>query len=208
MQINPHFLFNALTTIGYLIQTAPERALETLLRLTALLRGVLRSDGEFTTLGRELAIIESYLDIEHARFEQRLTIRIDVPAEIRNVRIPPLLVQPIVENAVKHGIAPARAGGEVSLVARLEDSKDAEAVLVVTVRDTGLGATEAGMRRGRSDGVGLANIERRLAAHYGPRASLTITTVRGFGTTVEVRLPAEPTRRGRVLPLNSGRSAS
>ncbi len=105
-QINPHFLFNALTTIGYLIQTAPARALETLMRLTALLRGVLRSEGEFTTLGRELELIESYLDIERARFEQRLRVRIDVPPTLRDLRVPPLLLQPIVENAVKHGIAP------------------------------------------------------------------------------------------------------
>src|ERR671936_496984 len=89
-QINPHFLFNALTTIGYLIQTAPERALDTLLRLTSLLRGVLRSEGEFTTLGRELDIIKAYLDIEHARFEHRLTVHIDVPPRLRNLRIPAL----------------------------------------------------------------------------------------------------------------------
>ena len=81
-QINPHFLFNALTTIGYLIQTAPPRALETLMRLTALLRGVLRSEGEFTTLGRELELVESYLDIERARFEHRLRVSIDVPARL------------------------------------------------------------------------------------------------------------------------------
>ena len=87
-QINPHFLFNALTTIGYLIQTAPPRALQTLLRLTALLRAVLRSEGEFTTLGRELEVVESYLDIEHARFEQRLRVTIDVPSRLRNIRLP------------------------------------------------------------------------------------------------------------------------
>ena len=78
-QVNPHFLFNALTTIGYLIQTAPPRALQTLMRLTSLLRAVLRSEGEFTTLGRELDVIESYLDIERARFEQRLHVTVDVP---------------------------------------------------------------------------------------------------------------------------------
>ena len=76
-QINPHFLFNALTTIGYLIQTSPERALDTLMRLTALLRGVLRSEGEMTTLGRELELIESYLEIERARFEERLRVLVD-----------------------------------------------------------------------------------------------------------------------------------
>ena len=78
-QINPHFLFNALTTIGYLIQTAPPRALETLLRLTTLLRSVFTSEGQFTTLGRELDVVESYLDIERARFEDRLCVSIDVP---------------------------------------------------------------------------------------------------------------------------------
>ena len=77
-QVNPHFLFNALTTIGYLIQTAPPRALQTLMRLTSLLRAVLRSEGEFTTLGRELDVIESYLDIERARFEHRLHVTVDV----------------------------------------------------------------------------------------------------------------------------------
>ena len=80
-QINPHFLFNALTTIGYLIDTAPARAVDTLLRLTHLLRGMLRPEGEFTTLGRELELVEHYLDIERERFEERLRVRIDVPAD-------------------------------------------------------------------------------------------------------------------------------
>src|SRR5207245_11755919 len=100
-QINPHFLFNALTTIGYLIEAAPPRALETLLRLTALLRAVLRSEAEFTTLGGELEVVESYLDIERARFEERLEVTIDVPDRLRSVRIPPLLLPPLVEYAVK-----------------------------------------------------------------------------------------------------------
>jgi len=195
-QINPHFLFNALTTIGYLIQTAPDRALETLLRLTSLLRGVLRSDGEFTTLGGELQMVESYLDIERARFEHRLSVRIDVPAAIRSVPIPPLLLQPLVENAVKHGIAPTRAGGEVVVAARVDHTSDGSQLIVV-VRDSGQGATKLEMKRGRAEGVGLANIERRLSAHYGGLASLSITTARGFGTTAEVRLPVHaPTTRG------------
>src|SRR5206468_9395549 len=75
-QINPHFLFNALTTIGYLIQTAPQRAFDTLMRLTSLLRSVLRSEGELTTLGREIELVESYLEIERARFEDRLRMSI------------------------------------------------------------------------------------------------------------------------------------
>src|SRR5581483_11529114 len=133
----PHFLFNALTTIGYLIQTAPDRALNTLLRLTALLRGVLRSEGEFTTLGRELDIVESYLEIERARFEQRLSVRIDVPTDLRALRIPPLLLQPIVENAVKHGIAPLTEGGEVSVIARLDAANGQHPSLLCTITDSG-----------------------------------------------------------------------
>src|SRR5205085_7326801 len=101
--------FNALTTLGYLIQTAPDRALETLLRLTALLRGVLRrSEGEFATLGEEIDLIESYLEIEQARFEERLRVMIDVPPALRGIRLPALLIQPLVENAIKHGISPRR----------------------------------------------------------------------------------------------------
>jgi two-component system LytT family sensor kinase len=189
-QINPHFLFNALTTIGYLIQTAPPRALSTLMRLTALLRSVLRSEGEFTTLGRELELIESYLDIEHARFEQRLRVRIEVPAALRSLRVPPLTLQPVVENAVKHGIAPRLKGGEVMVTARIETTADGRA-LILAVRDTGAGASARELRAGRESGVGLSNVERRLACQYGNRASLTIESAPDAGTTVTIRLPAE-----------------
>ena len=189
-QINPHFLFNALTTIGYLIQTAPPRALSTLMRLTALLRSVLRSEGEFTTLGRELELVESYLDIEHARFEQRLRVRIEVPMSLRGLRVPPLVLQPVVENAVKHGIAPLLRGGDVTITARTEPSGDAR-TLVVVIHDTGAGVSEAQMRAGREGGVGLNNVERRLACQYGDAASVSIDSAPGAGTTVHLRMPAE-----------------
>ena len=193
-QVNPHFLFNALTTIGYLIQTAPPRALETLMRLTALLRSVLRSEGEFTTLGREVSLIESYLDIEHARFEQRLRVRIEVPQALRGLRVPPLVLQPVVENAVKHGISPLLHGGSVVVSARVE-SANAAASLVLTVHDSGSGVTTAQLEQGRSIGVGLTNIERRLAHQYGDLAGLTIRSEPGSGTTVEIRLPVESNAR-------------
>ena len=188
-RLNPHFLFNALTTIGYLIQTAPARALETLMRLTALLRIVLRSEGEFTTLGRELDLIEAYLDIEHARFEQRLRVRIDVPQALRNIRLPPLLLQPIVENAIKHGIAPLRQGGDVTVMAAIDA--------------TGAGATAHELKKGRDDGVGLRNIERRLIRQYGSSATLAITTASGSGTTVEIRMPADVTLDEVAIPTRS-----
>ena len=203
-QINPHFLFNALTTIGYLIQTAPPRALDTLMRLTALLRSVLRSEGEFTTLGREIELIESYLDIEHARFEQRLRVRIDVPAALRSLRVPPLLLQPIVENAVKHGISPLMRGGHVTVTAWLDDASGTRA-LVVVVHDTGAGVSLLDLQAGRANGVGLSNVERRLACQYGDAASLSIESAPGAGTTVQIRMPAE---YRATVPFAATRSAS
>ena len=139
-QLNPHFLFNALTTIGHLIQTAPPRALETLLRLTALLRAVLRSEGEFTTLGREMEMVEAYLDIERARFERRLRVTLDVPPGLPALRVPPLVLQPIVENAVKHGISPQRRRRRRRRISARVDHARGAAQLVLTVTDTGAGA--------------------------------------------------------------------
>jgi signal transduction histidine kinase len=194
-QINPHFLFNALTTIGYLIQTAPPRALQTLLRLTSLLRGVLRSEGEFTTLGRELDIIEAYLDIERARFEQRLRVSIDVPARLRHIRLPPLVLQPLVENAVKHGVAQRAAGGDVTIDARIEIDGAGTRQLAIRIQDTGAGVSTETLRRGREKGVGLRNVERRLQGQYGPGASLSIDSSPGSGTHVEVRIPITPSSR-------------
>jgi LytS/YehU family sensor histidine kinase len=194
-QVNPHFLFNALTTIGYLVQTAPDRALETLMKLTSLLRAVLRTEGEFVTLEQELKLIRSYLDIERARFEERLRTTIDVPEELLSLRVPSLMVQPLVENAIKHGITPARFGGEVCLRARLEHSStkvsNGEEVLSVIVSDTGLGASEMEWARGRRSGVGLSNIEERLRSYGGSSAALRINSTPGTGTVVELRIPLD-----------------
>jgi signal transduction histidine kinase len=194
-QINPHFLFNALTTIGYLIQAAPSRALDTLMRLTSLLRGVLRSEAEMTTLGRELELVQSYLAIEHARFEDRLRIRVDVPAALHDLQLPPLLLQPIVENAVKHGISPQRDGGDLYVSARLEHRPRESPALLIVVRDTGAGASAERLRRGREAGVGLSNVARRLECQYGSAGALSISSVVGAGTTVEIRLPASADER-------------
>jgi Histidine kinase/Histidine kinase-, DNA gyrase B-, and HSP90-like ATPase len=190
-QLNPHFLFNALTTIAQLVQEAPTRALDTIMRLTVLLRGVLRSEGEFTTLSRELEMIESYLEIEHARFEQRLRVRVAVPSELGHIRIPPLLLQPIVENAVKHGVAPRAEGGEVVVAARLEPARAGMSQLVLTVSDSGNGATPLEMAHGRALGVGLQNVERRLTHQYGAAASLTIDSIPDRGTTVTITVPVD-----------------
>ena len=195
-QVNPHFLFNALTTIGYLIQTAPDRALQTLLRLTALLRGVLRKgDGEFCTLGEEIELVEAYLDIERARFEDRLRVLLDVPSELHRLRVPALLLQPLVENAIKHGIAPLRAGGEVVVLARLVNGGEQ---LQLRVSDTGQGASEQALAHGRNQGVGLANVEQRLKRHFGVAATFSVRSAPGVGTTVELTLPVNAAQNNVV----------
>ncbi len=201
-QLNPHFLFNALTTVGYLIQTAPDRAMGTLLRLTSLLRGVLRrTTNEFSTLGDELDLIEAYLEIEQARFEERLRVRIDVAPALRTLSIPSLLVQPLVENAVKHGIAPSVLGGEVIVAAFLE--QDAAATggpagdqLRISIRDTGVGTTDGALARGRERGVGMASVEHRLRVHYGSAASFRISSLPDVGTTVDLVVPVQGARKG------------
>ena len=125
--LNPHVLFNALTTIGYLIQTAPTRAVDTLLRLTHVLRGVLRrSTSEFSTLAQEIDLIRSYLD---------------VPATVGRFSVPTLLLQPIVENAVKHGLVATRQGGALHIEGRLDGDR-----LRLRVEDSGLGFDPASAR--------------------------------------------------------------
>jgi two-component system LytT family sensor kinase len=181
-QINPHFLFNALTTISYLIQHAPPRALKTLLSLTTLLRSVLRSEGEFTTLGRERELIDCYMRIEQERFEERLTFTLDIPGSLAHLPVPSLIVQPLVENAVKHGIAEARDGGCITV------SASCDADLRIVVRNTG-----APLQRSADagSGVGLENVRRRLQHYYGQHAVLTLTRDDSGATIAELRLPVD-----------------
>jgi two-component system LytT family sensor kinase len=183
-QMNPHFLFNALNTIGFLIQTAPARAQGTLMKLTALLRGVLRSPEGGTTLGDEIDLVSAYLEIERARFEERLHIDIDVPRELRGIRVPALMIQPLVENAIKHGIANCRSGGRVAIVIRADGD-----TLAITVRNSGARVTDLDIARGRKRGVGLANLDARLRHQYGDAASLTLVAT------------ADETRAEIVLPI-------
>jgi LytS/YehU family sensor histidine kinase len=182
-QVNPHFLFNALNTIGYLIQTSPTRAHGTLMKLTALLRGVLRSADAATTLGDEIDLVSAYLEIERARFEERLRVDIDVPGELRGIRVPALMIQPLVENAIKHGIANCRSGGRVIIESRSDGDN-----LAITVRNSGARATDADIARGRQRGVGLSNLDARLRHQFGDAARLTLVATPDE-TRAELLLP-------------------
>lgn len=183
-QINPHFLFNALTTIGYLIQTSPEKAFQTLMRLTKLLRSVLSSTGEFYSLGEEIRLIEDYLEIERSRFEEKLQIEINISKDLEKIRVPTLILQPLVENAIKHGISKLKNGGKLEINANLKAIDD-EVLLSLKVFDSGKGFDQKNINKH----IGLNNIEQRLKSHYGSSAQLIIKSEIGIGTTAEVRFP-------------------
>ena len=183
-QINPHFLFNALTTIGYLIQTAPDRAFSTLMRLTQLLRVVLRTNREFYTLNEELSFVENYLDIEKSRFEEKLDARINVAPDLRKLIVPSFILQPLVENAVKHGISLMKNGGEINISARLENAEGGNIFLILEVIDSG-----AKFNAASGDGVGLENIRQRLLSYYGKSARLSIETLAGRETRAQIKIP-------------------
>jgi two-component system, LytTR family, sensor kinase len=158
-QLQPHFLFNSLNSVLSLIDTDPARAREMLVRLGALLQSTLRRiDLEQVSLDGEIELVRAYLDIEKIRFAARLDIDIDVSGEARGAGVPPLLLQPLVENAVKHGIAPLAAGGKVRVAARVDDGR-----LMLEVGDSGGGMTQAQPGRG----LGLELTRRRLDAAYG-----------------------------------------
>jgi signal transduction histidine kinase len=201
-QIQPHFLFNALNTIGSLIRTSPDKAFDTLMRLTSLLRGVLRSAGPVATLDDEMKLIQAYLEVERARFEERLHVEVSIPAALRSANLPTLILQPLVENAIKHGISPQRRGGTISIEASADRASDPPR-LVLRVRDDGAGATGHAIHRGRREGVGLQNVEDRLRVQYGGDASLSIESAPGLGTVVTATLPLQYSAHA-ARPLAAG----
>ena len=194
-QINPHFLFNALNTIAALIAEKPDEAEATVETLAGLFRDVLTSSGKrFVPLGTELRLVERYLAIEQARFGDRLGVRVEVPADLRDVPVPAFAIQTLVENAVKHGIEGKRGGGAVRITA----SRDTDAA-VVRVEDTGVGipalfglgdgaALDAEIPDAPFFGVGLSNVADRLRQLYGTDDHLTIQSSPD-GTLASLRLP-------------------
>lgn len=178
-QVEPHFLFNTLANVASLIDGRPVDARRMLERLIELLRASLQSSrAPQSTLGQEFDLLRAYLDILAIRMGTRLAFSIDAPPELREVALPPLLVQPLVENAIRHGLEPKVGGGRVAVTARA-DGDD----LLIEVADDGqgFGATTAA-------GVGLANLRERLAALYGARGRLTIEDALP-GTRARVRIP-------------------
>jgi two-component system, LytTR family, sensor kinase len=176
-QINPHFLFNALHSVGALVSTDPARADEALECLGDLLRYALGTEHE-VLLAQEWAFTTNYLSFEQLRLGERLRVDAHADADALSVMVPPLILQPIVENAVRHGIADRAEGGRIMLRAHLENDR-----LLLRVTDDGRGAKGAG------DGLGLTSVRRRLAALYGDQATVAIDSS-AAGCTVSIVLPA------------------
>ncbi len=183
-QISPHFIYNALNTIAAFIRTEPDRARELVLEFADFTRRAFRApQGEFATLADELIYVRQYLQLEQARLGDRLRIRLEVEPEVLNATVPTLLVQPLVENAVKHGVETAHDGGVVTI--GVEDRGDE---CLIIVHDDGAGFPSGHPSPTEGHGA-LANIDRRLRQVFGPGYGLVIDSRRGAGTTVQVRVP-------------------
>ena len=175
-QINPHFLFNALHSVGALVSSDPARADEALECLGDLLRYALGTENE-VLLAQEWTFTTNYLSFEQLRLGDRLRVDTHTDPDALSVMVPPLILQPVVENAVRHGIADRAEGGRITLQSRVDNDR-----LVLRVTDDGRGAKGAG------DGLGLSSVRRRLAALYGDRASVTIDSS-SAGCTVSIAVP-------------------
>jgi len=185
-QVEPHFLFNTLASIEHLIETDPKRAAQMQRNLIALLRASMptmreANHGSPRHLGRELEVIRPYLEILKVRMEERLSTAIEIPEGLLSAEFPPMMIQTLVENAIKHGLEPKPEGGTLSVRAEIVHGK-----LAVSVADTGLGFAAAPTA---GTGVGLANIRERLQLLYGGSASLTVAANQPCGTVVTVSVP-------------------
>jgi tetratricopeptide (TPR) repeat protein len=185
-QLQPHFLLNALNSLATLIERRPSDAVRMVTHLGDLLRLALSQSGEqCTTLGEEIAFVEAYLSMETVRHRDRFAFEIRVAPELEDARVPHLLLQPVVENSVRHGLALAESGSVVRITAKRIDDRG----LLLVVEDDGVGFRHGADRT--ASGIGLRNTRRRLERLYGERQRFEIAPRAGGGTRVEIELPLE-----------------
>jgi len=184
-QINPHFLFNTLNTVSALVRTDPDMAREVVLKLSNILRRLLRQQENFVPLREELHFVDDYLDIEVARSgRDKLEIAKEIDENSLDTFVPSMLLQPIVENAIRHGLAPKLEGGVITIRTALEEGR-----LRIEVEDNGLGMTEARLARVHEEGIGMSNVQARLKLLYGDDFRFEITSRLGEGTSVRIEVP-------------------
>jgi two-component system LytT family sensor kinase len=191
-QINPHFLFNTLTSISSLIRSQPETARMLIVKLSGLLRRLLRSQEHFVTLREELEAIDEYLDIEAVRFGPKLTIEKAIDPDSLDVVVPSMLLQPLVENSIKHGLAPKLGPGQITI-----RSVRQQGHAIIDIIDNGVGVNsayaerirEAHAERSSGGGIGLRNVNERLRVIYGANYQLQLDSVPGEGTCARIVIP-------------------
>ena len=183
-QINPHFLFNTLTSILSLIRSQPETARVLIVKLSGLLRRLLRSQDHFVTLREELEAVDEYLDIEQMRFGAKLTIEKEIDPDTLDVVVPSMLLQPIVENSIKHGLEPKIGRGRITIKSVRHDGH-----AIIDVIDDGVGVSTPDATRVKGSGIGLRNVNERLRVIYGANYQLQLDSVPGGGTCARVVIP-------------------
>jgi len=183
-QINPHFLFNTLASISSLIRSQPETARTVIVRLSGLLRRLMRSHQHFVTLREELESIDEYLDIEVVRFGPKLQVRKEVGEDTLDVIVPSMILQPLVENSIKHGLSRKVGTGSILIRSRRENGR-----VVIEVEDDGMGFLMDALETPMSSGIGLTNVRERLHVIYGASYQLKLTSEPGRGTSARIEIP-------------------
>lgn len=183
-QINPHFLFNTLTSISSLIRTQPETARMLITKLSGILRRLLRSTDHFVTLREELESIDEYLDIEVVRFGPQLKVLKQISPDTLSVIVPSMILQPLVENSIKHGLSRKVGGGHITIRSVMLDGR-----AVIEVADDGLGMSEERLDDALGLGIGLSNVNERLRTIYGASYHLRLSSAPGKGTCARVEIP-------------------
>ena len=188
-QINPHFLFNTLNSISSLVRTNPDLARQLILKLSHILRRLLRRQETFTALRTELDLVRDYLSIESVRMGDKLQCTIEVDPAALDAMVPSMLLQPLVENSIKHGISPKIEGGSVHITGRRDNGR-----VILEVRDNGVGIPPERQSDLYDEGVGLSNVRERIMVLYGSDSTFRVDSQPGQGTTVQIELPDLPTK--------------
>jgi two-component system LytT family sensor kinase len=183
-QINPHFLFNTLTSIASLTRSQPDTARMLIVKLSGLLRRLLRSHQHFVPLREELESIDEYLDIEVVRFGPKLAVRKEISPDTLDVVVPSMILQPLVENSIKHGLARKLGAGSITIRSRRENGR-----VLIEVEDDGMGFMIDRLNEPMSSGIGLANVRERLRVIYGAAYQLRLTSEPGKGTSAQIEVP-------------------
>ena len=183
-QINPHFLFNTLTSISSLIRSQPETARTLINKLSGLLRRLLRSHEHFVTLREELESIDEYLDIEVVRFGPKLRVRKEIAPDTIDVVVPSMILQPLVENSIKHGLSRKVGTGTITIRSWRDHAR-----VMIEVEDDGVGFLLERLEQPMASGIGLANVRERLRVIYGAAYQLTMASDPGKGTRARIEIP-------------------